>query len=130
MAGNPTFANGSAPATMPVRSSSVALYELFFSHPVARVYDEGPIAEVETMRTLLGAVALFLLVAPGCGDDTTSGPDLAAVADLSVGADMTKYVCGNAFQCGSNCFNRADQQACALGCAAPLNSVSKPKFLA
>jgi hypothetical protein len=39
-------------------------------------------------------------------------------------------LCKNAFACGSACFTKADQTACATGCAAGLNSVSQGKYLA
>jgi hypothetical protein len=84
------------------------------------------------MRTLLAAVALLLLVAPGCGDDNTSGSTDMAVKDLSMGGgnvDMSKYLCQNAFACGSLCLAKPDQVACATACGAGLNTVSGPKFL-
>ena len=81
------------------------------------------------MRTLLAAVALLLLVAPGCGDDTTTSNDLAVTHDLSVPADMLQILCKNAFSCGSACFTKPDQIACATGCAAGLNTISQAKYL-
>jgi hypothetical protein len=83
------------------------------------------------MRTLLPAVALLLLVAPGCGDDTSSGNDMVVQVDMSVGADMQKYVCSSAFFCGSTKCLLTDPVAaanCVLMCAQPLDSTSAAKF--
>jgi hypothetical protein len=83
------------------------------------------------MRTLLAAVALLLLVAPGCGDDTTSTPDLSVPKDMTVVHDMRTYLCGAALSCGTACFTgTGDQLTCAQSCAAGLNSVSSAKFQA
>jgi hypothetical protein len=79
------------------------------------------------MRTLLAAVALLLLVAPGCGDDNN---DTSKDMSMPAVPDMTQYICKNAFSCGALCFAKADQVACATACGAGLNAVSGPKYLA
>lgn len=67
------------------------------------------------MRSLLAVAALVLLVAPGCGDDTTTTPDMAmSVPDMSVGADMAKnQTCAAIIGCIANCGANA---SCQGGC--------------
>src|SRR5690242_5071256 len=79
------------------------------------------------MRTLLALTTVLLLVAPGCGDDTSNNPDLAA-PDLSVAGDMSKKTCGSILVCVNGCLNNADPITCAKGCAQGLDATEAAKF--
>src|SRR6266511_4005757 len=104
----------------PVRSCSVRpLVRILFRAVSGTGYDDCPVGEVHNMRTLLAAVALLLLVAPGCGDDTTSTPDLSVPKDMTVVHDLKTYFTGT-----------ADQMTCAAACAAGLSPASGLKFKA
>jgi hypothetical protein len=73
----------------------------------------------------------MLLVAPGCGDDTTTAADMAMTpADLSMAAagDMSKYqTCAQILACAQGC---GQNQTCALGCATNAVQAAQLKFLA
>lgn len=66
------------------------------------------------MRSLLAVAALALIVAPGCGDDTSNAVDMTAVADMSMPVDMAQITtCAGALQCVANCgMNTACQTDC------------------
>jgi hypothetical protein len=92
------------------------------------------------MKSVLGLVVAMMLVAPGCGDDTTSTTsnfDLSATPDLTAptaGKDMTPPLattCGGALACTSqSCFQSADPQTCAENCASALKGDQSTEFMA
>ncbi len=74
------------------------------------------------MRSLLAFAALVLLVAPGCGDDTSAPPsDLSTIVDMSIGADMQQLTCKQALACSQACTTLA----CAATCLAEANPTAK-----
>lgn len=64
------------------------------------------------MKTWLALTALLLVVAPGCGDDTTMavGPDMSAVS-----SDMTK-TCASVLACAIGCLSQTNPVQCAGAC--------------
>jgi hypothetical protein len=81
--------------------------------------------------------ALLLLVAPGCGDDTTT-PNKdqgVTVVDMAMAAtgDMAHATCAKALACGQTCASKPADQVlqCAAACEAPLkgNATSDGLFL-
>ncbi len=77
------------------------------------------------MRSLLAFAALVLLVAPGCGDDTSTPPanDLAMSIDMTMPGDMMQLNCLQILMCSSNCTT----QACVNACIAEGKTASKTK---
>ena len=93
------------------------------------------------MKSVLGLVVAMMLVAPGCGDDTTSPTsnfDLSATPDLTApttGKDMTVLpatTCAAALGCVSqNCLtlgSEAADEACGQTCAASLKGAQMTEF--
>jgi hypothetical protein len=81
------------------------------------------------MRNLIALAALVLLVAPGCGDDTTmaTGADMAAGADLAApGGDMAKLSCAGVVSCVVACQGNA---TCAAQCEASVSTSGQTAFL-
>lgn len=94
------------------------------------------------MKSVLGLVVAMMLVAPGCGDDTTS----TTGSDMSVGLDMTTMVtakdmtmlpattCAAALGCTqSNCLTLGSEmadEACAENCAKALTGDQASEFTA
>lgn len=83
------------------------------------------------MRTLLAVAALVLLVAPGCGDDTTkpANGDMAVTLDMATaggGGDMTKLNCAQLLACAQACTS----QACVVTCGANATTDAQTKAVA
>lgn len=79
------------------------------------------------MRTLLAVVALGLVAAPGCGDDTSkTQTDMAmTVIDMTVPADMAKLTCAQILGCAFQC---AGDITCAGNCVAKGSPTAQMKF--
>ncbi len=93
------------------------------------------------MKSVLGLVVAMMLVAPGCGDDTTSTTsnfDLSATPDLTApvaGKDMTPVkatTCAGALGCVSQgCLtlgSEAADAACGQECASALTGAEAAEF--
>jgi hypothetical protein len=82
------------------------------------------------MRTILLAfTALILVVAPGCGNDsTTPAADLAMTpADMAVAIDMAKFqTCSAALSCVVGCSTNV---ACATACQANTSATANQYLL-
>jgi len=93
------------------------------------------------MKSVLGLVVTMMLVAPGCGDDTTSttGADLSVTtpADMTVvvGKDMTPAkpaTCSQAVACVQGCLapSQTNPLGCATACGSSLPTDQKNEFTA
>jgi hypothetical protein len=90
------------------------------------------------MKSALGLVVAMMLVAPGCGDDTTStaSPDLSVTTPADMTAtpkDMTVVkatTCGGALLCVTGCTGPsiADPLSCATACGSALAGDQKTEF--
>lgn len=80
------------------------------------------------MRTFLAAAAVLLLIAPGCGDDTTQATDMAMSADLAApGGDMAKIAtCQAVLNCIVGCQGNAQ---CSLACQANASTTAQQYFV-
>jgi hypothetical protein len=73
-----------------------------------------------------GATALVLLCAVvGCGDDSGSTQDLAAVADVSAFRDLTTRTCGGILACIAAC---GGDLACQQSCHQQGSTPAKEKY--
>jgi hypothetical protein len=79
--------------------------------------------------------ALLLLAAPGCGDDTTEGADMAVSnidMAMTMPGDMNKATCAGQINCGTACILSpkpgVSLMDCANACAAPLTGAAQQAF--
>jgi hypothetical protein len=83
------------------------------------------------MRTLLAFATAVLLFAPGCGDDTTSSPDMAmSIKDMTMTApgDMSPLSCAGILACATGCLQNTNPVTCTAACNAAGSTSGKQYF--